>query len=137
MGDALETGVLAAPADGKVSWTAHADLAEAAAIILAGEAPCDGPTPPLTGSQSLDLADLAGIASDLLGRPVLRQVITDEELGVRLTARGAPERAAAMALGLYLASRRGEFAQVDPTLQRVLGRSPTAMRELMARQAGR
>ena len=37
MGDALETGVLEAPADGKVAWTAHADLAEAAAIILADE----------------------------------------------------------------------------------------------------
>jgi len=29
MGDALETGVLEAPAGGKVAWTAHADLAEA------------------------------------------------------------------------------------------------------------
>lgn len=28
MGDALTTGLLEAPADGKVSWTAHADLAE-------------------------------------------------------------------------------------------------------------
>jgi len=46
--------------DGKVSWTTHADLAEAAAIILA-DGRFDGPTPALTGSQALDLSDLANL----------------------------------------------------------------------------
>ena len=31
---ALETGELVAPSDGPVSWTTHADLAEAAAAVL-------------------------------------------------------------------------------------------------------
>ena len=44
LGDALKTGVLEMPADGKVSWTAHADLAEAAAIVLANEGKYEGPT---------------------------------------------------------------------------------------------
>lgn len=35
MGNALSTGVIEAPADGRVAWTAHADLAEAAATVLA------------------------------------------------------------------------------------------------------
>ncbi|MBC8122484.1 MAG: NAD(P)H-binding protein [Gemmatimonadaceae bacterium] len=131
MGDALETGVLEAPVDGKVSWTAHADLAEAAAIILANEGRYNGPTPPLTGSQSLDLADLAGIASELLDRPVRRQTLPDEDLRARMAARG-PDRAADMVLGLYVASREGEFAPVDPTLERLLGRRPISMRDLIA-----
>ena len=38
MGDALASGVVAAPEDGKVSWTARADLAEADAAIVAGSA---------------------------------------------------------------------------------------------------
>jgi NAD(P)H dehydrogenase (quinone) len=132
MGDALKTGVLEAPADGKVSWTAHADLAEAAAIILADAGRYDGPTPPLTGSQSLDLADLAEIASDLLGRPIRRQVIPDDDLRANMAAHGMPDRAADMALGLYLASRQREFAAVDPTLERMLGRSPISMRDMIA-----
>ena len=37
LGRALETGELVAPADGPVSWTTHADLAEAAARLLAAE----------------------------------------------------------------------------------------------------
>lgn len=132
MGDALETGVIEAPADGKVAWTAHADLAEAAAIILAGEERYDGPTPPLTGSEALDLADLAAIASELLDRPVRRQLMKDGDLRARMSVRGAPDSVANIVLGLYVASRAGEFATVDPTLERLLGRLPIATRDVIA-----
>ena len=137
MGDARRTGVIEAPADGKVSWTAHADLAEVAAILLAKEGQYEGPTPPLTASQALDLADLAGLASEVLGRPVRRQTIADEELRARMTARGVPARVVDISLGLYAASRAGEFSAVDPTLERLLGRRPTSMREVIAQPPGR
>lgn len=137
MGDATETGVLEAPADGKVSWTAHADLAEAAAIVLASDGRYDGPTPPLTGSQALDLADLAGIASELLGRSVRRQTLADGDLRAKMAARGAPAHAVDIVLGLYVASRKGEFAPVDPTLEGLLGRRPLGMRDLLAQKLGR
>ena len=136
MGDALETGVLEAPADGKVSWTAHADLAKAAAIILADEERYDGPTPPLTGPQALDLADMAAIASELLGRPVRRQTVTDDDLRQKMAERGAPDNIVERMLGLYVASRNGEFATVDPTLERLLGRRPISTRDLIAHKLG-
>lgn len=136
LGDALKTGVLEVPADGKVSWTAHADLAEAAAIILADEGRYEGPTPPLTGSQSLDLADLADIASARQALPVRRQILPDEDLRARMAARGVPGRVVDIMLGFYLASRHGEFAAVDPTLERLLGRSPLSMRDLIAEKVG-
>ncbi|MES2465385.1 MAG: NAD(P)H-binding protein [Armatimonadota bacterium] len=132
MGAALETGVLAAPADGKVAWTAHADLAEAAAILLASEGQYNGPTPPLTGAEALDLGDLADIGSDLLGTPIRREILTDEELRAKMAARGVPESAVSIALGFYAASRNGEFATVDPTLERLLGRRPIHMRDVIA-----
>lgn len=136
MGDAPKTGVIEAPADGKVSWTAHADLAEAAAILLAGDTRYDGPTPPLTGSEALDLADFAGIVSELLGRPVRREVLTDEELRGRMAVRQAPARMTEIVLGLYVAARGGEFAAVDPTLEGLIGRRPIRMRDLMAEKLG-
>ena len=131
MGDALTSRLIEAPADGKVAWTAHADLAESAAIILATEGMYEGPTPPLTGGQALDLADLAATASELLGSPVRRQILTDEELRAKMAARDLPDRAVIMTLGLYIASRNGEFAPVDPTLERLLGRPPVSMRQVM------
>ena len=132
MGDALETGLIEAPADGKVSWTAHADLAEAAAIFLTDAGRFDGPTPPLTGPQALDLADLAGIASEVLGHEVERTVIPDKDLAAKMSASGTPSRATDIVLGLYTASRAGEFSTVDSTLERLLGRRPIEVRALMA-----
>ena len=62
-----------------MSWTAHADLAEAAATILADEGRFDGPTPPLTAPDALDLADIAGIVTELTGRTIRRVVADDAE----------------------------------------------------------
>lgn len=132
MGDALKTGVIETPADGKISWTAHGDLAEAAAIILADEGRYDGPTPPLTGSQSLNYDDVAEMVSKLINKPMRHEVLTDEALRAKIVARGAPEAAVNILLGLYRASRKGEFATVDPTLTQLLGRNPITMRELIA-----
>ncbi len=67
LGDALTTGELVAPADGPVSWTAHDDLAEAAARTLLAENPAEGPTPPLTGPDALDLADVASCSASSRG----------------------------------------------------------------------
>ena len=132
MGDVLKTGVIETLADGKVSWTAHADLAEAAAFILAHEGRYDGPTPPLTGSEALDYDDVAGIVSKLINKPVRHEVLTDEAHRTKISARGAPEAAIKSLVGLYAASRTGEFATVDPTLTHLLGRNPITMRALIA-----
>jgi len=132
MGDARNTGRLEAPADGKVSWTAHADLAEAAAAVLADEGCFEGRTPPLTGSEALNLTDLAAIASELGGKSIRREVIADDELKRRTDARGVPPHVGEIVLGLYRASRVGEFETVDPTLENLIGRAPTRMRDLLA-----
>lgn len=134
MGRAFQTGLLETPADGPVAWTAHADLSEAAAILLADEGRYDGPTPPLTGSQALDFSDLTALASQVLGRPIRHEVFPDDELAARMNV---PAGAAEFLLGLYRASRAGEFAPADPTLGRLLGREPITMHTLMARQLTR
>ncbi len=130
LGNALETGELAAPEDGPVAWTAHADLAEAAAIILTGEG-IDVPTPDLTGSEAIDLAGIAAIASELTGRPIHRAVVPDDEYRAGMVANGIPEPQADMLLGLFAASRQGEFARVDPMLSRLIGRPPVPLRDVL------
>lgn len=134
LGDSPATGLLETPADGPVAWTAHADLAQAAAAILAEGGRENGPTPPLTGREALDFADLARVASEVLGRPIRREVVSDEDFSAKLAARGTPPGAANMLLGLYKASRAGEFATTDPLLERLLGRPATTMRELLAQK---
>jgi NAD(P)H dehydrogenase (quinone) len=129
MGRALETGKLVAPEDGPVSWTAHADLAKAAVIALTDEGRLQGITPALTGSEALDLA---AIASELTARPITRVTVSDTEYRAGLISRGAPESRADLLVGLFAASRKGEFAAVDPTLERLLGRPPMSLRDVLA-----
>lgn len=45
---------------------------------------------------------------------------------------GAPAEAADLLIGLFAAARHGDFAATDPTLQRLLGRSPAPIRDTLA-----
>lgn len=132
LGDAFTTGVVQAPADGKVMWTAHGDLAEAAARILVSDDTADGPTPPLVATEGLDLADLASIVAQRTGRPCRRSVLSDDAMRRTLAARGVPDRAIELALGFYVASRNGEFTSTGDALSKLLGRPPISMREAIA-----
>ncbi|MEV4824457.1 NmrA family NAD(P)-binding protein [Micromonospora sp. NPDC049274] len=131
IGAALETGQLVAPADGPVSWTAHVDLAEAAAIALTDEGVLDGITPALTASEALDLEAVAALLTDITGRVIKRVVATDEEWRAGAIEGGMPAAAADFTLGLYRAARRGEFAVTDPTLEGLLGHPPTSARSVL------
>ncbi|WP_086853674.1 NmrA family NAD(P)-binding protein [Amycolatopsis kentuckyensis] len=137
LGAALETGELAAPADGPVSWTAHADLAEAAAIILAEEGRFDGPTPPLTAPVASDLEEVAALLTDLTGRPVRRVVVSDDAWAAGLVGHGVPAERAELLLGMFRAARRGEFAAAGPELEALLGRPATPLRAVLAEALGR
>ncbi len=130
LGNAVETGEVIAPQDGVVAWTAHADLARATAIALT-QGGLDGITPPLTSSEALDLAGLAEIASELTGRPIRRVVVSDDEFRSRLAAHSTPEVVVTMQLGNYAASRQGDFANVNPTLARLIGRPPITVRDVL------
>ena len=132
LGRAAETGELVAPADGPVSWTTHADLAEAAAVLLTSADRPVAEAPVLTAAEAVDLDGVAGILAELLGRPVRRVVLDDEEYVAWSVANGVPEGAARMFLTLFQAARNGEFAVTDPTLATLLGREPQPVRSVLA-----
>jgi NAD(P)H dehydrogenase (quinone) len=131
MGRAWETGRLVAPEDGPVSWTAHTDLADAAVLALTGRTDWQGASPALTGSEALNMGELAALLSGLTGRTVERVVISDEEYHASLLGLGLPAERADLMVGLFRASRRGEFAAVDPSLENLLGRKPVSMRQVL------
>lgn len=132
VGDGLRDGELRTPEDGPVGWTARADLAEADAIILAGEGRWDGITPPLTASEAVTMAEVAAIASEVTGREVRHTVVGDAEWREAKIAGGTPAMYADMLLGTFQAARRGDFAAVDPTLGTLLGRPPRTLRDVLA-----
>jgi NAD(P)H dehydrogenase (quinone) len=132
IGLGFEAGEIRVPEDGPVSWTARADLAEADAIVLAEEGCLDGVTPPLTAPEAVTMADVAVIASELAGREIKHVVVSDTEWRDAKTAQGIPEPMVEALLGMWRAARRGDFAATDPTLERLLGRCPLTLRDLLA-----
>lgn len=128
---ALESGELRLPADGSVSWTAHDDLAEADAAVLAEPGLFDGATPPLVGPDLLDLGDIARMTDELTGRTIERVVVDDDEWKAEAVGRGMPEPAAEFTLGMFRASRAGENAVTDLALQDLVRRPATPVRTVL------
>jgi uncharacterized protein YbjT (DUF2867 family) len=132
LGHAVASGQIALPADGPVSWTAHADLAEAAAVILADEGRFDGPTPPLTAGRACDFAAIAPLLERITGRAMSRTVVADDEFRAAMAGQGVPQPMIEALLGIFAASRAGEFAAVDPTLTDLIGRAPIGLQQALS-----
>lgn len=136
LGDALQTGELRAPEDGAISFTTHADLAEATAVALTDDG-LDDEILALTAAEAVDLAGIAAITSKLTGRPIRRVVVSDDEHRASLAAQGLPDIRIDMSLRLLQASRLGQFARVEETLARLVGRPPTLLEDVLGvRPAG-
>ncbi|MGY1434693.1 NAD(P)H-binding protein [Streptomyces reniochalinae] len=131
LGPWQRTGVIAQPADGPVPYTDRADIAEATAVILAGDRSVDGPVA-LTAPTAVTFDDFAQIASDLTGRTVKRIVLDDEQWVADQTAIGVPEQAARSMLTWYQAARAGYFAEAGPLLAELLGREPRTAADRLA-----
>ncbi|PZD96567.1 SDR family NAD(P)-dependent oxidoreductase [Paenibacillus sambharensis] len=130
IGDAVKTGELIAPEDGPIAWTTHSDLAQATAVILT-EKNWDGPSPNLTASEAINMEGVAAMVSDIVGRPIDRKVVTDEAYRAYLTAQGLPEVRIAITLGLFQASRNGDFVQTSNALADLIGRPPLTLRDFL------
>ncbi|WP_344891959.1 NAD(P)H-binding protein [Actinomadura meridiana] len=123
LGPWRETDVIAAPADGPVSWTDRADAAEAAATILLSDRPFDGPVT-LTAGEAVTFDDIATRASKITGREIQRVTVPDEQWLTERLQTGTPEPMAHMLLGFFHAARAGHFAEVTPLLTELLDREP-------------
>jgi hypothetical protein len=66
----------------------------------------------------------------ITGRQIGRITAPDEQFRAGLVEHGVPEHMAEALLGMFLASRDGEFTTVDPTLAKLLGREPTTVATL-------
>jgi uncharacterized protein YbjT (DUF2867 family) len=130
------TGVIAKPADGPFSWVDRRDAAEAAAAVLVGDSPFDGPVD-LTPPSPVTLADFASVASELTGRRIDRIVVDDEKWVANEMANGIPETAARFTLSWFQATRSGHLASSDRRLSQILGREPRSVADQLAGQIAR
>ncbi|MFI1461556.1 NAD(P)H-binding protein [Nocardia carnea] len=131
LGPWQRTGVIAQPEDGPVPYTDRDDIAEATAVILAGDRAFDGPVT-LTAPTAVTFDDLAAIASDLTGRTIERILLDDEQWIAEQNTIGIPEQPARLMLTWYQAVRAGFFAETGPLLAELLGREPRTAADRLA-----
>jgi NAD(P)H dehydrogenase (quinone) len=133
LGPWQQTGVIAQPKDGPVPYVDRDEVAEATAVILAGDRSFDGPVN-LTAPTAVTFDDVARIASDLTGSTVERIVVDDEQWMAEQISAGVPEQVARFLLGWFEAGCAGYFAEADPLLAELLGREPRSIADRLAAQ---
>lgn len=128
-----EDGVIRGPAgDGAMAAVARADVARVASTVLQAPEAHVGATYDLTGPEAITLAEAAAIVSEVRGRPVTYHPETiDEAYASRARWDPAPWQADAW-VSTYTAIATGTMARVSGDVERVTGRRPMTLREVLA-----
>ena len=115
---------------GRIVPVARRDCAEAAAITLTTDGHA-GKTYEITGPQALSASDLADLYAELSGQPVKVLQLSDTMLIWVLVGIGTPMPAALSIAAYGRAVRQGYFDVVDPAFERLTGRPPVALRDVL------
>ncbi|GGI45732.1 NAD(P)H dehydrogenase (quinone) [Agromyces flavus] len=132
---AAATGTIAAATGaGRVASAPRRDFAEAAAVVLLEDGHV-GNVYELGGDAPWTFAELAAAAAEVLGRDVAFVAQTPAERIASLTAVGLDEGTAGFVAAIDEGIARGDLAESDGTLSRLIGRPTTplveALRELV------
>jgi NAD(P)H dehydrogenase (quinone) len=119
--------------DGRIVPVSRRDCAEAAAIVLTTDGHT-GKTYEITGPDALSPSDLAELYADLSGQPVKVLQLSDTMLIWVLVGIGTPMPTAWGITAFGRAVRQGYFDVVDPAFERLTGRPPVALREVLIAQ---
>ncbi|MBT1542151.1 SDR family oxidoreductase [Curtobacterium flaccumfaciens pv. flaccumfaciens] len=128
-----EDGVIRGPAgDGAMAAVARADVARVATAVLHDPDAHRDQTYELTGPEAITLAQAAAIVSEVRGRTVSYHPETLDE-GYASRAQWNPEPWQADAwVSTYTAIAEGALAHVSGDVERITGRTPMSLREVLA-----
>lgn len=132
-----EDGVIRGPAgEGRVAGVARADVARVAATVLADPADHTGRTYDLCGPDPLTMVDVAELITAATGRPTS---FVDETLEEAYTSRRrweAPQWQYDAWVSTYTAIAAGELAGTSDAVERITGRIPLSLNDILAEQRG-
>jgi NAD(P)H dehydrogenase (quinone) len=122
---ALKHGVLmGAAGDGRISSSARADYARAAATVLAGGDHA-GRINELAGDASFTLAELVALVAEVSGKPIAYQNMTPEEFRSAVVQAGAPDMLARILSDTDTGVANGALFDNGGELARLIGRPTT------------
>ncbi|HWE10679.1 MAG TPA: SDR family oxidoreductase [Solirubrobacteraceae bacterium] len=117
-------------AEGRVAPISRVDCAAAAAAVLITEGH-ERRTYEITGPDALSQSDIARMLSEVSGRPVTVVQTGDRRMRWGLGRLGTPKPVARAIVELGIATREGYFDVVDDAFERVVGRRPQTLREVL------
>lgn len=133
-----EEGVIRGPAaDGRVAAVARADVADVASRCLLDHAEFRDTALNLTGPEALSLDDIARIVSEVTGRRLSYQAESLEEAVASRAGYGADDWQLEGWISTYTAIAAGELDEVSQDVERVLGRAPLSLADVVRAQAAR
>lgn len=125
----LEHGLFGAAGDGLISGAARADLAEAAAAVIAGEGHRNAVYE--LGGTPFTLTELASEITRVSGHEVAYTDLSEEAYASMLMAAGVPGRMAAVLADTHRAAAKGGLYIEGDDLPRLLGRPATPLAEVI------
>jgi uncharacterized protein YbjT (DUF2867 family) len=120
-------GIFLAAGDGKTSFISTADIATVAALAFQQER--YGMTYNLTGPSALDHAEVAKIISEVSGKAITYQALSEDAMLQGARANGMPESAVQYLAALYRPVRQGLMSTVTEDVQQVTGKAPISFAE--------
>jgi len=125
----LKSGAIFLPmADARIASIDIGDIADVAADVLTGSGH-EGRIYPITGPESLTMAEVAEKLSAATGTAIRYVAVSPEDFVAARLAAGAPAYLTDGLAELFAERRKGKEAAVYPTLQTVFGRQPTSFDE--------
>lgn len=119
--------------DGAAAYVTRADCAAVAVGVLTGEGH-EGRAYDVTGPVAVTAEDLAGLATQVAGTPVEVVNVDDDAYAAGLVAAGVPEAFAPLLVSFGTATRLGKLATVTDVVERIGGRTPTSLADLVAQR---
>ena len=117
---------LGSAGDGKISSTARADYAEAAAAVLTGEGH-KGKVYELAGDEAYTLSDLAAEISRQTGKTIPYKNLTEAEYAAALVGKGFPAAVAQALANFDAGAAQGALFDDGHQLSKLLGHSTTPL----------
>ncbi len=129
-----EAGVLRGPGGtGRLGAVSQEDVAASALGVLAEVAAHTGTTYELTGPESFSLAEAASVMATVTGREVRYVDESVEEAYASRAAYGAPDWQVDAWVSTYTAIAAGELDGVTDHVERLTGRRPLSLEQLLRR----
>ncbi|MBI1939673.1 MAG: SDR family oxidoreductase [Ignavibacteriales bacterium] len=131
IGDALQSGKIYYPAgDGKVSFTARTDMAEALANVLVSET-LENKIYEITGSTAYSFYDIAKALSDATQKQIEYIDVPPEAMEQELLKNNVPSGYIELLTSMAKAIRQNELSYFDSSLENLLGRKPVGLKEFL------